>query len=58
MAVLQLNAPLAVSVLNSLTGLRRLNLQSFGELTDAHLYLLSTRLTLLEQVKVRGFAAG
>ena len=48
----QVSAPLALSMLQDMTALQRLNLQSFADLTDAHMSMLSTRLTTLQQLKV------
>ena len=48
----QVSAPLALSMLQDMTALQRLNLQSFADLTDAHMSMLATRLTTLQQLKV------
>ena len=49
---MQVSAPLALGMLNDMTGLQRLNLQSFGDLNDAHLTQIASRLPSLQQLKV------
>ncbi len=46
-----MNGPLALTAMSQLGGLRRLNIQSFGDLSDAHLFLVATTLPELEQLK-------